>query len=392
MFSEDRKFMMEALALAAQGVGLVSPNPAVGCLVVRDGSIIGRGFHVYKLKDHAEARAIRQAGDRVRGATVYVTLEPCCHHGRTPPCTELLIRSGVARVVVGTQDPNPLVSGKGIEKLRASGIKVDVGLLQRRVEKLIEPFGCHATTGRPLVVAKAGMTLDGRIGLRGHGRIPITSREAAEFTQSLRRELDALLIGVGTVLEDDPELTYRGPLPRGRGLVRVILDSRLRTPDSARLFAASSCPAVIFCAPDAAPARRRRLERRGAEVVAVRRTREGLSLDDVLHNLGQRGILGLLVEGGSTVHRSFLSQGAVDKFYFILAPWLMGGRTAVPVAGGRGFSDVTPQFKIVRVRRAGSDVILEAYPNFSRSLISPWPRSGAPPYSARSSRLPLPRK
>jgi len=394
MLTEDRKFMLEALELARRGLGLASPNPTVGCVVVQGGSVIGRGFHEYKLTDHAEVRAIREAAGRVRGATVYITLEPCCHRGRTPPCTDLLIRSAVSRVVVSARDPNPLVNGRGIEQIRASGIQVDVGILRRRAERLIETFACHAATGRPLVVAKAGMTLDGRIGLRGHGQLPITSREAAEFTQGLRHELDALLVGVGTVLEDDPELTCRGPFPKGRGLVRVILDSRLRTPPSARLFADSSSPVVIYCAPDAGAAPRRRLERRGAEVVPVPRTRGGLSLDHALEDLGRRGILGLLVEGGSSVHWSFLSLGAVDKFHFILAPALIGGKTAVPVVGGRGFSDLTSalQFKIVRVRRAGSDVILEAYPSCSRSIISPWPRSGALPYSSRSSRLPLPRK
>jgi diaminohydroxyphosphoribosylaminopyrimidine deaminase/5-amino-6-(5-phosphoribosylamino)uracil reductase len=394
MLAEDRKFMLEALELARLGAGLASPNPTVGCVLVREGSVVGRGYHEYRLTDHAEVRAVREAGGQVQGATAYVTLEPCCHHGRTPPCADLLIRSGVSRVVVAAPDPNPRVRGGGIERIRASGIPVDVGILRRRAERLIEPFACHVTTGRPLVVAKAGMTLDGRIGVRGHGQLPITSREAAEFTQILRRELDALLVGVGTVLEDDPELTYRGALPKGRGLVRVILDSRLRTPQTARLFADSSSPVVIYCAADAGTERRRRLERRGAEVVPVPRNRGTLSLDHVCEHLGRRGILGLLVEGGSDVHWSFLSQGAVDKFYFILAPSLLGGRTAVPVVGGRGFSGLAaaPRFKVVRIRRAGCDVILEAYPSSSKSIISPWPRSGVRPYSVRSSRPPLPPK
>jgi diaminohydroxyphosphoribosylaminopyrimidine deaminase / 5-amino-6-(5-phosphoribosylamino)uracil reductase len=390
MLAEDRNFMLDALELARRGAGLASPNPTVGCVLARDGLVVGSGFHEYKLLDHAEVRAVREAAGRVRGATAYVTLEPCCHHGRTPPCTDLLIRSGVSRVVVAAPDPNPRVHGGGIDQLRASGIPVDVGILRRRAEMLIEPFACHVTTGRPLVVAKAGMTLDGRIGVRGHGQLPITSREAAEFTQNLRHDLDALLVGVGTVLEDDPELTYRGALPKGRGLIRVILDSLLRTPQTARLFADSSSPVVIYCAADAGAQRRRPLERRGAEVVPVPRTGGRLSLDHVLEDLGRRGILGLLVEGGSSVHWSFLSLGAVDKFYFILAPTLIGGRTSVPVVGGRGFSGLaaTPQFKIARIRRVGRDVLLEAYPSSSRSIISPWPRSGVRPYSSQFSRLP----
>ena len=368
--------MLEALELARRGVGLASPNPTVGCVIVRGGAIVGRGLHEYRLRDHAEVRAVREAGGHVRGATAYVTLEPCCHQGRTAPCADLLVRSGVARVVVAAPDPNPQVNGRGIERIRAAGIPVEVGILRRRSERLIEPFACHVTTGNPLVVAKAGMTLDGRIGLRGQGRLHITSPDAAQFTQSLRHELDALLVGVGTILVDDPELTYRGMLPKGRALIRVILDSRLRTPQAARLFADSSSPAVVYCAADAGAQSRRGLERRGAEVVAVPRSRTGLSLSHVIEDLGRRDILGLLVEGGSSVHWSFLSLGAVDKFYFILAPSLLGGRKAVPVVGGRGFPDCTsaPRFKIARIRRLGADTMLEAYPDCSRSLISPWLR------------------
>lgn len=394
MLAEDRNFMLEALKLAKCGIGLASPNPSVGCVIVRGGSIVGRGLHEYRLKDHAEVRAVREAGGQVRGATAYVTLEPCCHQGRTPPCAELLVRSGVSRVVVATPDPNPQVNGRGIERIRAAGIPVEVGILRRRAERLIEPFACHVTTGRPLVVAKAGMTLDGRIGLHGHGRLHITSPEAEQFTQSLRHELDALLVGVGTILEDDPELTYRGTMPKCRPLIRVILDSRLRTPQARRLFADTSSPVVVYCARDAGAASRRGLERRGAEVVVVPRSRGGLSLSHVIEDLGRRNILGLLVEGGSSVHWSFLSLGAVDKFYFVLAPSLLGGRKAVPVVGGRGFPDSAsaPRFKIVRMRRLGMDVMLETYPDCSRSLISPWLRSGAPPYSGRSSHLSLRRK
>ncbi len=386
--------MLEALELARRGVGLASPNPTVGCVIVREGSIIGRGFHEYGLMDHAEVRAVREAGRRVRGATAYVTLEPCCHHGRTPPCADLLVRSGVSRVVVAARDPNPQVNGRGIDRIRAAGIPVDIGILRSRAERIIEPFACHVTTGRPLVVAKAGMTLDGRIGLRGQGRLHITSPEAAQFTQALRHELDALLVGVGTVLEDDPELTCRGTMPRGRGLIRVILDSRLRTPQTARVLADTSNPVLFYCAADAGVQRRRRLEGRGAEVVVVPRSRGRLSLGHVLEDLGRRDVLGLLVEGGSSIHWSFLSLGAVDKFYFILSPSLLGGRKAVPVVGGSGFSDLAtaPRFNIARISRMGGDVILEAYPSCSRSIISPWLRSGAHPYSGRPSRPPSPRK
>lgn len=205
----DRRFMKMALALAEKGSGQASPNPTVGCVIARDGRVVGRGMHVYALKDHAEVGALREASGLSKGSTAYVTLEPCCHYGRTPPCVDGLIRAGLHRVVVARIDPNPRVSGKGVDRLRSSGILVDVGLMSEEAGVLIENFACRATTGLPLVVGKVGMTLDGKIGTgRPDGRW-ITSQESREFGQRLRLIADALLVGVHTVLTDDPELTYR---------------------------------------------------------------------------------------------------------------------------------------------------------------------------------------
>ncbi len=372
----DRRYMRETLELALQGIGVSSPNPTVGCVVTRNGRIVGRGFHDYALEDHAEVRAIREAGDRARGAAVYVSLEPCTHFGRTPPCADLLIRSGVRRVVAATEDPNPEVCGKGVERLRAAGLQVDVGLLKREAQRLIEPFARHVASGRPLVVAKVGMTLDGRIGLPGRGRLHITSGEAADFTQTLRHRLDGVLVGVGTLLADDPALTYRGMMPKGRPLVRAVLDSNLRTPPSAHLFADRLAPVLLFCSRRYSARRRRSLEKAGAEIIPVNQGRAGLSLPRVLEELGERGILGLLVEGGSTVHWSFVSAELVDKFYFMLAPTIIGGITGIPAVGGAGYSELSraPRFMVTKVFSAGSDLILEAYPQGSRSFISPWLR------------------
>lgn len=370
----DRRFMKQALALAEKGLGLASPNPSVGCVVVQEGRVVGSGWHEYARMDHAEVNALREASERARGATAYVTLEPCCHQGRTPPCANRLIEAGIGRVVVARSDPNPRVAGRGIEILRSAGIRVDVGLMEAEAGRIIEPFACRITTGRPLVVSKVGMSLDGKIGTAGRVDRWITSPESREFGQTLRLHLDALLVGVGTVLSDDPELTYRGSAPKARPLTRVILDSALRMPSAARLL--RSCPespVLVFCGRDAAETRAAALEKQGAEVIAVPADDE-VDLHSVLDELGRRDILGLLVEGGSEVHWSFLSKGLVDKFYFFIAPTVLGGRDAVPAVGGTGYAVVAdaPRFKASRSFYTGPDLVLETYPSFSRSIISPW--------------------
>jgi diaminohydroxyphosphoribosylaminopyrimidine deaminase/5-amino-6-(5-phosphoribosylamino)uracil reductase len=371
----DRRFMKRALALAERGLGLASPNPSVGCLIVQNGRIVGRGWHEYARMDHAEVRALKEASGRSKNATAYVTLEPCSHQGRTPPCADRLIEAGIRRVVVAGMDPNPLVSGRGIERLISSGIRVDVGLFSEAAGKIIEPFACRITTGLPLVLGKVGMSLDGKIGTgRTEGRW-ITSPEGREFGQHLRLIADALLVGIGTILSDDPELTYRGPAPKARSLIRVILDSGLRTPPGARLF--QSCPqtpVLIFCSRNASKARRKKLERTGAEIIGIQLSEKGLDLNAVLRELGKRNILGLLVEGGSRVHWSFLSDGLVDCFYFIIAPAILGGEDSIPSVGGIGYKTMaeSPRFKIRKSFSAGPDLVLETYPSYSKSIISPW--------------------
>jgi diaminohydroxyphosphoribosylaminopyrimidine deaminase / 5-amino-6-(5-phosphoribosylamino)uracil reductase len=370
----DRRFMKMALTLAEKGAGLASPNPSVGCIVVRDGKVVGRGMHEYSALDHAEVRALRQASGLSGNATAYVTLEPCSHQGRTPPCVELLIQTGVRRVVVARMDPNPRVAGRGIERLRSCGIRVDVGLMEDEAGKIIEPFACHITTGLPLVVSKVGMSLDGKIGTGYPGGRWITSPESREFGQELRLGSDALLVGINTVLADDPELTYRGRAPKARSMIRVILDSRLRTPPSARLFQTEPhTPVLIFCGRKASEARQKELERSGAEVVRVEHSESGLDLSVVLRELGARNILGLLVEGGGRIHWSFLSGNLTDKFYFIVAPMVLGAG-AIPAVEGPGYGTIqdSPKFKVRSVFSTGPDVILETYPSWSRSIISPW--------------------
>ncbi|MBZ5495394.1 MAG: bifunctional diaminohydroxyphosphoribosylaminopyrimidine deaminase/5-amino-6-(5-phosphoribosylamino)uracil reductase RibD [Acidobacteriia bacterium] len=375
MNPQDRKFMRRALALAGKSLGLASPNPPVGCVIAQGDEVVGQGWHEYATRDHAEVRALAEAGIQARGSTAYVTLEPCVHYGRTPPCASALIAAGVRRVIVARVDPNPIVSGKGIGALRAADIDVELGLLQAEAGRNIEPFACHVTTGLPLVVGKVGMSLDGRIAAAGNPGARITSDEARKFGQQLRLQLDALLVGIGTILADDPQLTYRGKLPKARPLITVVLDSLLRTPPGARLFRSDPAPHVlIFCRPDAPLQRRRELEAAGAEIVPVEHGPEGLDLNRVLRELGERKVLGLLVEGGSEVHWSFLSARLVDKFQFIIAPMVLGGRQAVPSVGGAGYPSAgeAPRFRISRSLQAGPDLILEAYPSYSRSILSPW--------------------
>lgn len=363
------------MALAEKSLGLASPNPSVGCVIVQEDKVVGQGWHEYKDRDHAEVRALTAAGSHARNGTAYVTLEPCVHYGRTAPCTSALIAAGVRRVVVAHLDPNPIMSGKGISAMRAAGIEVEVGVLQAEAGRIIEPFACHVTTGLPLVVGKVGMSLDGRIAAAGSPGGWITSEESREFGQQLRLALDALLVGVGTVLADDPQLSYRGKLPKARSLMTVVLDSHLRTPPSARFFqAVPDARALIFCRPDAPQERRRELEARGAEIVAVECGSQGLDLHRVLLELGKRNVLGLLVEGGSEVHWSFLSSNLADKFFFIIAPIVLGGSKAVPSVGGKGYASASeaPRFRICRSFNAGPDLILETYPSYSRSILSPW--------------------
>jgi diaminohydroxyphosphoribosylaminopyrimidine deaminase/5-amino-6-(5-phosphoribosylamino)uracil reductase len=368
--------MRQALRLAEKGLGLASPNPSVGCLIVKDGTVVGRGRHEYAKRDHAEVSALALAGDAARGATAYVTLEPCSHQGRTGPCADRLVQSGVRRVVAAIGDPNPKVAGRGFEKLRRSGVIVDVGLLSDEAGKIIETFACHVTTGLPLVVAKAGMSLDGKIGTGFPEGRHISSDEGREFGHRLRLGADAILVGVETVLADDPELTWRGRLPKGRPLVRVVLDSTLRTPPDARLFESreASSPVLLFCGTDAPAAKKTALEDVGAEIITVPSRAGELKLPEVLKELGRRNILGVLVEGGGRVHGSFLARNLVDVFYFIVSPIILGGEAAIPVVGGRGYESTAaaPRFRIRRQWQAGPDTVLEAYPSTSRSIVSPW--------------------
>ena len=329
----DERMMRRALALAARGLGETNPNPPVGCVVAHGARVVGEGFHARAGGLHAEVIALGEAGTRARGATLYVTLEPCAHHGRTPPCAPFVRESGVARVVAALRDPSPLVAGRGLALLRRAGIGVETGLLAGEAARLAERFLTWARRGRPFVLLKAALTLDGRIATATGRSQWITSPSQRRQARWLRRLHDAVLVGVGTALADDPLLL---PSPRTRRpFLRVVLDSRLRLPERGRL-ARSATPRtpvlVLSCAPD--PSRRQRLEAAGVAVVEVAEEQGRVSLASALDALAARGVGSLMVEGGGEVLGSFLAARLADQVALVRAPLLLGGRGSRPAFGG----------------------------------------------------------
>lgn len=371
----DLDYIQLSLQLAAQGAALVSPNPLVGSIVVKDGKIIGRGYHRYADLKHAEAWALEEAGPLARGTTVYINLEPCAHKGegkRTPPCVQTLIDAGVKRVVASMVDPNPKVNGRGFEMLHEAGIEVAVGLMEREAQQLNEKYIKFVTTGRPFVHLKTACSLDGRIATRAGDAKWITSEEARAASQALRHDYDAILVGIGTVLADDPLLSDRTQQLRHRPLTRVVLDATLRTPLSSQLVrTATELPLIIFAAEperkrgaDHGAVREQALEQSG---VTVRRTGASdgrLDLASVLDELGRRELTSVIVEGGAEVAASFIEQRLVDKVTFFIAPKIIGGREAVPAIGGRGCERLSEAFELrdVEVVRRGDDWEVTGYP------------------------------
>jgi diaminohydroxyphosphoribosylaminopyrimidine deaminase/5-amino-6-(5-phosphoribosylamino)uracil reductase len=328
------RWMEAALAEAARGLGRVSPNPAVGCVLVRGGREVGRGFHRRFGGPHAEVEALKAAGPRARGATAYVTLEPCRHEGKTGPCTEALIAAGVARVVAGVRDPNPAVAGKGLDYLRRRGVEAVVGPMRQQCSELIRGFRSWVTTGLPYVHLKLAASLDGRIAARGGASKWISGAASRRRVQEMRLRADAVLVGAGTVVADDPRLTCRLGPPTGP--LRVVLDPHLATPPGARLLAAKGS-SLLICSPAAKAARRRRLEQAGAEVLELdSRGRKGWGR--LLSRLGRRGCLELLVEGGASVAASALRAGVVNAMTIFYNPRFIGG-DGVPLVGPLGVTD-----------------------------------------------------
>ncbi len=335
--------MEYALRQAERSVGLASPNPAVGCVIVHGDRIVGEGFHEYEKRDHAEIVALRQAGAAARGATAYVTLEPCSHHGRTGPCADALLAGGVAEVVVATADPNPLVCGKGIARLRAAGVQVRVGVMEDVARRLNDGFARFITSGLPFVTMKVASSLDGRIAPGW-----ITGEPARAEVHRMRHVADAIMVGVGTVLADNPLLTDRSGFPRRRPLLRVILDSKLRTPLDSQLVKTAQQDVLIFFA-QGESATIAALEARGVRLLPMD------SLRDVLRRLGEMQITNLLLEGGKELYTSALQQELVDRLMLFYAPKFLGN-TAVPMLGS--YQRLIQSYSL---RQFGQDFALEAH-------------------------------
>jgi diaminohydroxyphosphoribosylaminopyrimidine deaminase/5-amino-6-(5-phosphoribosylamino)uracil reductase len=330
-------YMAEALVLAREGIGQTSPNPAVGAVVVRDGEVVGRGYHLYAGRDHAEIVALREAGEQARGAALYVTLEPCSHTGRTGPCVDAIIAAGVAKVVAAMEDPNPLVRGTGFQRLRAAGVETEVDeQASAEAARLNEPFVHFMRTKRPLVTLKAAVTLDGKIAAEEDNEGWITSPVARAHVQTLRHRHDAILTGIGTVLADDCRLTDRSGRPRSRPLLRIVLDSQARLSADSQMVAAGTSDLLVVCTSAASLERRRALESRGVETVALDGPDGRASLPGVVELLAERNYLSLMIEAGSKVNWAALEAGVVDKVFFYYAPKILGGMKSLPVAGGAG--------------------------------------------------------
>ncbi|HNY65774.1 MAG TPA: bifunctional diaminohydroxyphosphoribosylaminopyrimidine deaminase/5-amino-6-(5-phosphoribosylamino)uracil reductase RibD [Deltaproteobacteria bacterium] len=350
----DSAYMHRAVALARKGLGRTAPNPPVGAVVVKDGTVVGEGFHPRAGQPHAEVFALRAAGKQARGATLYVTLEPCSHFGRTPPCTKAVIEAGIARVVVGSVDPNPVVAGSGIRILREHGIKVRVGVAAKETDKLITWYGSWMERKRPFVIAKAAMTLDGRIATPAGDSKWISSEESRAYVHALRNHVDAILVGIGTVLADDPRLTCR--LPGGRDPLRVIIDPGYRVPDTALCLGERS---LIFTASD--PAVRPEVLSSGSRVVRLGTDASGhFSWEEILDHLGALGLHSVLVEGGRSILSSLVQSRLADELLLFVAPKILGG--GVPLVAFDAPDTIAMALPLViqEARVIGGDVLITA--------------------------------
>jgi len=362
--------MQHALMLARRGIGLASPNPTVGCVIVRDGEIVGEGFHRYELRDHAEIVALKAAKEKARGATLYLTLEPCSHQGRTGPCTEEIIVAGVQRVVAAMQDPNPVNSGRGFERLGQAGIEVVTDVCEEEARRLNEAFARWIRTKTPFVTLKSALTLDGQLALphpakkkaksssERSGAEWITSGESLAEVHRMRHASDALLTGIGTILADDPQLTDRSGLPRRRRLLRVVLDSKLRLPSKSRIVQKADDDLLVLTVVPLKSPKARALQSAGVEIVQLRAKNGRIDFRAVLAELGRREILSVLLEAGPALNGAALAAGIVHKLVLFYAPKIAGGST-VPFA-------LVPNFKLPPLQNLcthqfGPDIAVEAY-------------------------------
>ncbi len=364
MMSSDEQFMRRALVLAARGRGRTSPNPMVGAVVVQNGRIVGEGYHARAGGPHAEVVALQAASEAARGADLYVTLEPCCHQGRTPPCTDRIIGAGIRRVFASMVDPNPLVSGRGAERLRGAGMTVEFGLLSGEAVTLNEVYIKFIKARTPFVILKAAVSLDGKIaGNAGDSRW-ISGEQSRRRVHELRDKVDAVVAGIGTIRRDDPLLTTRLP-EGGRDPIRVIVDGRGALPLDAKVFhPTSSAPTWVAVASDAPPERVKAVHRLGLDVIEVGGSHGRVQLAQLLKQLGEREITSVMLEGGEGIFTSAIEEGIIDKYTLFVAPILVGGKKAPSLFGGEGVERLAHAVRLERIRieQLASDVMIEGYP------------------------------
>jgi len=352
------RYMIAALELARKAAGKTSPNPMVGAVLVKNGRIIGRGYHKRAGTPHAEINALNEAGHKARGATLYVNLEPCCHHGRTKPCTDEIIRAGVAEVIFSMKDPNPLVGGKGAARLRKAGIKVKSGILRKEAESLNEIYLKNITTGLPFVILKTAQTLDGRIAASGGDSKWITGSKARRMGHQLRALCDAVVVGSGTARTDDPELTVR--MVKGNNPYRIVMTGSNNLPGTLKLFKENDDARTILAVPEGDPSR---IRAKNLIIWAIKSKRNGLSLTDFLDKAGRFGITSILVEGGSKLATSFLKAGLVDKHYVFVAPKVIGsGIEAVGELGIKKIADGIEYKNLTVSYDLSPDILITGYP------------------------------
>lgn len=358
---EDIRYMRIALSLAARGVGSVNPNPLVGAVIVHNGSIIGKGRHEQFGGPHAEINAILSADGLIKGATMYVTLEPCSHYGKTPPCADALIKGQIARVFIAMTDPNPLVAGKGIEKLRKNGIEVIIGLLEDEAKELNRVFIKYIETRKPYVVLKAAMSLDGKIATSsGHSKW-ISCEKSRQYVHTLRNELKGIMVGINTIIKDDPELTTRLNSRKRRNPVRIVVDSSGQIPLSAKVLQKpDENPCIIATTARIPEQKRALLEESGHKVLIIPEVNQQVYLNALMDELGKLEIDGILLEGGGTLNESALKSGIVDEVQFIIAPLLLGGSKAISPVEGLGFDTIDQGIQLGKLttKRIGNDVLV----------------------------------
>jgi diaminohydroxyphosphoribosylaminopyrimidine deaminase / 5-amino-6-(5-phosphoribosylamino)uracil reductase len=358
----DQYYMNLALDLARKSEGQTNPNPLVGAVIVKSGKVVAKGYHEKAGLPHAEAIALNKAGTKARGADLYVNLEPCCHHGRTPPCTEAIISAGIKRVILGIRDPNRLVNGRGIRFLRKQGVEVVIGVLRRDCHKINEHFIKYITTGRPWVILKSAASLDGKIATRTGDSKWITGSKARAYAHRLRSRVDAILVGAETVRMDDPQLTVRPKKKSMRNPVRIIVSGKGSISTSAKIFNNAHKERVIYVANASLPlVRKKKLQKIGVEVLLVKYRKKKVDLPLLMDALGKMKITSIMIEGGSEISGNALKEKLVDKLIYFLAPKIIGGKNAPGPVGGQGISRIEDfiEVKEISIEKLGNDFVIE---------------------------------